>query len=40
MEVLGRRATLPDVARAMKKFMTAPEAAPLLRKAYMEPLAH
>jgi hypothetical protein len=27
----------PDAARAMIKFMTSPEAAPLLRKTHVEP---
>jgi molybdate transport system substrate-binding protein len=30
----------PEVARAMMKFMVSPEAAPLLRKADMDPAAH
>jgi hypothetical protein len=30
----------PDAARAMIMFMISPEAAPLVRKTYVEPVAH
>jgi hypothetical protein len=30
----------PEAARAMIMFMISPEAAPLVRKTYVEPVAH
>jgi molybdate transport system substrate-binding protein len=30
----------PEAARAMIRFMISPEAAPLVRKTYVEPVAH
>jgi hypothetical protein len=33
----ARASKAPDAARAMIKFMTSPEVAPLLRKTYVEP---